>query len=319
MLKRNIAKFFASVITIFVVCSIFAACRSILSSDTKPISDDEKSGDYNPPKVVGTIDSKEIDESSGIAASRCNANVLWTHNDSGNDANVFALDLQGKKLGTWRVPNAKNIDWEDIATVKSANGECFLYIGDTGNNTKDRRSKFRIYKFKEPLVSGATDSNRKNPLITEPAEAIEIQYPDSAHDAETLMVNQQSGDIYILSKQLSEPSAVYKLKNDYDLTKTNQLEKITDFTVPAIPNGFLTGGDIAPDGKHAIICDYYNAYELTLPNDAKNFDDIWKQKPLVVELGKREQGEAIGFSADGKSIFATSEGKNSPLIEVDRK
>ena len=101
--------------------------------------------------------------------------------------------------------------------------------------------------------------------------------------------------------------------------KTNQLEKLTDLTVPAVPNGFLTGGDISPDGKHAIICDYFNAYELTLPDGAKNFDEIWKQKPLIVELGERKQGEAVGYSADGKSIFATSEGKNSPLIEVSGK
>lgn len=319
MLKRNITKFFASVIIIFAVCLNFTACQTILPGNAKTVSDDEKSKVYNPPKVVGTIDSKEIDESSGIAASRCNENVLWTHNDSGNDADVFALDLQGKKLGTWRVANAKNVDWEDIAAVKSASGECFLYIGDIGNNTKSARNKFTIYKVKEPTVSGATDSSRKSPLSTEPAEAIEIQYSDSPHDAETLMVNQQSGDIYILSKRLSEPSAVYRLKSNYDSGKTNQLEKLNDFTVPAVPNGFLTGGDIAPDGKHAIICDYFNAYELTLPDAAKSFDEIWKQKPMIVELGKREQGEAVGYSANGRSIFATSEGKNSPLIEVDRK
>ena len=132
-------------------------------------------------------------------------------------ADIFALDLKGKKLGTWRVTNSKNVDWEDIAAVKNTNGECFLYIGDIGNNTKNKRSKFTIYKVKEPSVTAvAADSSDKNPLSTEPAEAIEIQYPDSAFDAETLMVNQQSGDIYILSKRLSEPSAVYKLKSNYD-------------------------------------------------------------------------------------------------------
>ena len=138
-------------------------------------------------------------------------------------------------------------------------------------------------------------------------------------DAETLMVHPATGDIYILSKRLSGASAVYKLKSDLDLDKTNKLEKITDLSVPAIPNGFLTGGDISPDGRRVIICDYFNAYELTLPEKAKNFDEIWKEMPVIVELGAREQGEAVGYSADGNSILATSEKKNSPLIEVKRK
>ena len=319
MLKRNITKIFASVIFGFAVCLIFSACNAVSPKNGKQVGDDEKSKNYNPPKVVGTIDSKEITESSGIAASGCNQNVLWTHNDSGDDALIFALDLTGKKLGTWKVAGAKNIDWEDIAETKNANGECFLYIGDIGGNTSSR-NKFTIYKVREPQVSGAqTDSSRKNPLATEQSQAIEIQYPDARHDAETLMIQRQTDDIYILSKRLTAPSAVYRLKAGYDLNAPSTLEKITDFTVPAVPFGFLTGGDIAPDGKHVIICDYFNAYELTLPDGAKNFDAIWKQKPLVVELGERAQGEAVGYSADGKSIFATSEGKQSPLIEVDRK
>lgn len=319
MSKRNITKFSASVISIIAVCLIFSACLSSLTDNTKSGGGDEVSKDYNPPTIIGTINSKEITESSGLAASRCNQNVLWTHNDSGDDAFIFALDLTGKKLGTWKLPNAKNVDWEDIATVKDQSGTCYIYTSDTGNNTKNQRSVFTIYKVKEPTVSGETDSTKKDPLETDPAEAIQVQYPDGPRDAETFMVNTQTGDMYILSKRFSEPSAVYKLKAGYDHNNVNTLEKLTDFRVPAVPNGFLTGGDIAPDGKHAIICDYFNAYELTLPAGAKNFDDIWKQTPLVVELGKREQGEAVAYSADGKSIFATSEGKKPPLIQVDHK
>ena len=318
MLKRNITKFSASVILIAAVCLICSACLSVWSNNSSPVKDEDKSKSYGKPKVIGTIDSKEITESSGITASGCNQNVLWTHNDSGDDAFIFALDLTSNKLGTWKVAGAKNIDWEDIAETKNAGGECFLYIGDIGGNTNSR-DKFTIYKVREPKVSGATDSSRKNPLETEESQAIEIQYPDARHDAETLMVHPQTGDIYILTKRLTKPSAVYRLKADYNLNATNTLEKLTDLTVPAVPFGFLTGGDIAPDGRRVIICDYFNAYELTLPATAKTFDEIWKQKPLIVELGLRAQGEAVAYSPNGKSIYATSEGKNSPLIEVDRK
>lgn len=316
MLNKNIAKFFAFVISL----SAISACHSVSSSHrgTKT-ADGRNSDNYQPPQIVGTISSNEIRESSGLAASRCQENVFWTHNDSGDDALVYALDKKGEKLGTWKVSGAKNVDWEDIATLKNENGECFLFIGEIGNNARER-GEFTVYRVKEPKISDADkDSTKKNPSATENAESIKFTYPDIRHDAETLMIHPQTGDIYILTKRVSDSAGVYKLKSNFDPNKTNTLEKIADISVPAIPNGLLTGGDISPDGKRVAVCDYFNGYELVLPQNAKNFDEIWKQKPEIVELGKREQGEAICYTADGKSIIANSEKKNAPMIEAKRK
>lgn len=321
MLEKTITKFFSFVISFSLVCLIFSGCSSVFSSRNGNADNQNAnfSQNYDKPKVIGKIDSNEIKESSGIAASKCQPDVFWTHNDSGDDAFIFALDKKGEKLGTWKVAGAKNVDWEDIAEIKTSNGECVLYIGDIGNNTRIR-DEFTVYRVKEPQVSADNkSSSKKNPAETESSEAIRFTYPDMRRDAETLMVHPNSGDIYILSKRLSGASAVYKLKSGFDINKTNKLEMITDFSVPAIPNGFLTGGDISPDGTRVVICDYFNAYELVLPEKAKNFDEIWKETPTTIELGAREQGEAVGYSADGKSIFATSEKKNAPLIEVKRK
>ena len=80
----------------------------------------------------------------------------------------------------------------------------------------------------------------------------------------------------------------------------------------------LTGGDISPDGKRVIICDYFDGYELVLPEKAKDFEEIWKQDLKIVPLGKREQGEAVTYAPDGRALFATSEKKNQPLVRVDR-
>jgi hypothetical protein len=322
MSQKTITKIFTFVISLLVFAAGFSACFSVVSQDGKQIADnnaDKVSKDYQKPQVVGRIKSAEITESSGIVASRCNENVLWTHNDSGDDAFIYALNKQGEKLGTWKIAGAKNNDWEDIAQFKNEMGECFLYIGDIGNNER-LKSEMTIYFVKEPQVSGADKfSSQKNPRLTEAAKAIRFDYPDGRHDAETLLVHPQMGDIYVLSKSLSSASGVYKLPKNYDLNKTNRLEKIANFSVPAFPDGFLTGGDISPDGKRVIICDYFAAYEIVLPDKAKSFDEIWREKPLIVELGERAQGEAVGYSADGKSIFATSEKRDSPVIEVKRK
>ncbi|MBS1793257.1 MAG: hypothetical protein JSS81_05355 [Acidobacteria bacterium] len=319
MSEKTITKFFVFVICFSFVCLFFSGCSAVFPTGSRGKNRTYENSPYEKPRVLGRLESKEIDESSGLAASKCQPDVFWTHNDSGDDAFIFALGPKGENLGTWKVAGAKNTDWEDIAEIKTPTGECVLYIGDIGNNRRDRE-ELVIYRVGEPRVSPESkNSSRKNPLETEPAAAIRIAYPDQRHDAEALMVHPATGDIYILSKQKSDPAAVYRLKSGYDPNGVNRLEKLTDFTVPAVPYGFLTGGDIAPDGKHVIICDYFDAYELTLPDGAKNFDEIWKQPPVTVELGPREVGEAVAYAADGKAIYATSENKNPPFIEVKRK
>ena len=280
MLNKTITKNSAFVILLLIFSLISNACFSVSSSDDDNTA--KKSGEnsavYSAPKVVGTIENKKITESSGLAASPCQTDVLWTHNDSGDKPNVFAINGKGEDLAEFRVKAAENYDWEDIAAFKDQNGECFLYIGDIGNN-KRLRGDVTIYRVREPQVSG------NNSRFTENAETIKITYPDFRHDAETLMIHPKTGDIYILTKRLSGASAVYKLAANFSLDKTNTLEKITDFTVPAVPNGFITAGDISPDGKRVVVCDYFQGYELILPDDAKSFDEIWKEKTVKSRVG----------------------------------
>ncbi|MGE3465302.1 MAG: hypothetical protein AB7J13_00070 [Pyrinomonadaceae bacterium] len=272
---------------------------------------------YGPPAVLGELDSKEIPESSGLAASRCQSGVLWTHNDSGNEPFVIAIGLDGKRLGTWKVTNTENIDWEDIAAYKDNAGRCYLYIGEIGDN-KAQRSEHTIYKVAEPIVVPENaSSDRNRPLATEPAESGAFRYPDFNQDAETLLVQPQTGVIYVITKRVSGPAGVYRVAVEFGSAEPVTAERVGELSVPAIPNGFLTGGDISPDGRHLVICDYSRAYEFDLP-DGANFDDIWKQSAIPVELGQRKAGEAVCYSVDGTAIYATSERKDSPLIEVKR-
>ena len=60
-----------------------------------------------------------------------------------------------------------------------------------------------------------------------------------------------------------------------------------------------------------------NGYELVLTEG--NFDSIWKQQPKVVDLGQRKQGEGISYTPDGRSLNASSERKDAPIIRVTRR
>ena len=157
-----------------------------------------------------------------------------------------------------------------------------------------------------------------SPPVNKPfgTAGIEISATDSAFCASAAP---KTGDIYVLSKQVSGPSSVYRIKAVFGGAETQKAQPLGEISMPAIPNGLLTGGDISPDGRRVVVCDYGRAYEMVLPENLTEFDEIWKQAPRPIELGKRKNGESIGYSADGTSIYATSEGKGSPIIEVRRK
>jgi hypothetical protein len=281
----------------------------------------EGSKAYGQPVHLASLQDKAIDESSGLAASRRNPGIFWTHNDSGDGPFLYAFDRAGGKRGTWHVAGAKAFDWEDIAAGPGNQpGRAYLYVGDIGDNDKDRDG-IVVYRVAEPAVTEAeADTNRLEPAETEAAEAIHLRYPDGAHDAESLAVHPTTGDLYVITKTkgASAAAAVYKLAAPFSLTGVNTLVKVSAIRTPGLLPGMITGADISPDGRKIVLCDYFNAYELSLPEAAGGkFDDIWKQPVAIVRLGQRPQGEAICYRLDGRAILATSEDSPVMLIEVE--
>lgn len=331
-MNRSRQKFRSLIIVGLFACAVAAACdaSALKSAPTPsevrkqarqaPTPRPEERAAYGPPARVGKFDDDAINESSGVAASRANAGLYWTHNDSGDGPFLYAFDREGKKRGVWRVAGAEADDWEDMAAGPGPErGRAYLYVGDIGDNDY-ARPNLTVYRVPEPTVTEAdAASSKKQPRETAPAEAIKLKYPDGAHDAETLLVHPQTGDLYIVLKALDPAAGVYKLAAPFDATRTHTLARLGEVRAPgAAFGGFFTGGAISPDGTRLVLCDYLNAYELTLPAGSTAFESIWKQPMLVVNLGERKQGEAISYGPDGDTIFATNEGRHAALVEVKR-
>jgi hypothetical protein len=274
---------------------------------------------YGPPTTVTTIKVKGVSEGSGLVASRTTPGAYWTHNDSGDGPFIYAFDTGGDSLGTFRVNGAQNRDWEDIAAGPGPQPKkSYLYIGDIGDNDSVR-PEVTVYRVAEPTPSAATRNFTKSrPGSTEPAEAIRLKYPDGAHDAEALLVHPRTGNIYIVIKVVLVNPGVYEAVAPFTAGQTITMRRIGEVHVPSIFGGVVTGGNISPDGRRVALCDYFQGYEIVLPSGDSNFDDIWKQKLTGFDLGKRKQGESITYRLDGKALLATSEGKESPLIQVLR-
>ena len=256
---------------------------------------------------VGTVENPSINEASGIAPSRRNIDVLWVHNDSGDSARVFAMNTQGDHLGTFALSGASATDWEDIAIGPGPDpGKDYLYLGDIGDNNAVRVGGIRVYRVLEPDVD--PDQSPVSVTLTS-VETITLLYPDGARDAETLMVDPATGDIYIVSKRETY-SRVY-------LAPYPQSSTMTMTHVAELPWGWATGGDISPLRNEIIIRGYGNASLWQIPD----YGFLWNAfdaPPCTIPLASEPQGEAIGFDAFGFGYFTVSEGTYQPIYYFPR-
>jgi hypothetical protein len=279
----------------------------------------QREAGYGSPVQQGRLENTSINESSGLVASRANPGTFWTHNDSGDGPFLYAFDRKGKSRGVWRVSGATARDWEDIAAGPGpVKNRSYLYVGDIGDNSK-KRATIEIYRFPEPTIAAEdARSTKTRPRLTADAETIHFRYPDGKYDAETLLVHPVTGDVYIITKEFLGKAGIYKAAAPLDPSRTISLSRLGSLNVPSLLGGFVTGGDISPDGRRVAICDYTQGYEAVV-RAGRPFDEIWKQPLNVIELGSRKQGEAIAYRLDGKALLTTSEGVRSPLIEIVRR
>jgi hypothetical protein len=137
-------------------------------------------------RVGGPVMLPEVPESSGLAVSRRDSQLLWSHNDSGNESILFASGADGTIRGSVRLP-IRTIDWEDISASSCPPNDC-LYIADIGDN-RLRRQRVQIYRVPEPAPSDAQ---------TATPEMFNATYPDGPHNAEAMFV--VGADLFIVTR-----------------------------------------------------------------------------------------------------------------------
>ena len=82
-----------------------------------------------------------VQENSALLLFR---DKVWTINDSGGEAVLFALDIQtGKALQAIYIEGSQNRDWEELTQDAD-----HIYICDTGNNY-GRRTNLEIYRIRK--------------------------------------------------------------------------------------------------------------------------------------------------------------------------
>ncbi len=256
--------------------------------------------EWNTPYRMTEIADKQVNESSGLAASRHTVGVFYTHNDSGDSARFFRFSKKGAVTGVFTLAGARATDWEDMASA-TVRGTSYLYFADVGDNAR-QRDNVTIYRVEEPVGAGRE---------LKQFDTITITYPDQPRDCEAVFVHFLTGDIWLVSKAREGVTVVYRIENPRR-TGDYKAEKIG--TIPVNTGGLggnlVTGADVSQDGRMVILRTYTGALIYTVRGP---FEEWIDQEPVLYRTAPEQQGESVCFSQDSSAWLTSSEGSPCPI------
>ena len=267
---------------------------AVITSCGQKSIDTEKT--FGKGQQLSELTNKKLKESSGLAASKQNPGLLWTHNDSGNEPEIYLVDKNLNIKLTVSLVGIENRDWEDITVGPGPDSaKSYVYVGDIGDNDAVYSYKY-IYRFPEPVADSATN------ISIADFETIVFKLEDGAKDTESLFVDTRSQNLYVISKR-ETPVWLYELKspraNGDTLTAAKQL---------SLPFTQIVSADFLPETGDVVIKNYEHIYFWRNQND-KPVTTLLKNPPNEIPYEQEPQGEAIAWATDGSGFYTLSEKK----------
>ena len=142
------------------------------------------------PSVLLRLDDPRITESSALVLS-ADGERLYTVNDSGDEARVFVLDLDGRTQDVVALRGVEAVDVEDAALGPGGS----LVVADIGDNDAVR-DRVQLLTLPDPAVGAV--------------ERRVLRYADGPQDAEALLVHPRTGQTLVVTKGLFG-SAAYEV------------------------------------------------------------------------------------------------------------
>ncbi len=285
------------------------------------VSPDRTSSIWQGPETYARIESANTEETSGLAPSRLQDDILWSHNDSGDQPTLRAIDSQGKVRAIVTVRGARSVDWEDMASF-TLDGVAYLIVSDIGDNNAVRTDGM-FYVIREPTF---TPIEHPQTLFVDIAWQIPLRYPNGPRDCESIAVDVQEEMIYLISKR-TKPAVAYRLPlhaPNGDSTAAQRVGPLAGlrsarglFASMNIPSGKWRAQpcafDISADGRAAVVLTYGEVY-LYSKTKSMSWSEAFAKEPLVIGSHGLPQAEAICFSNDAREIIVTTEGHPAPLL-----
>lgn len=259
---------------------------------------------------LGVVSNLELDEASGMVASWRNPNSYWVINDSEDLNRIFLVDQAGQGKVEFLINGLRNRDWEALGRWQNLTGQTYIYIADIGDNASNQ-SVYSIHRFLEPSLA------LSNPLtrVINGTQTIHFQLPDGSRDLECLLVDQISGDMYLISKR-EDRKHLYRIPAEafvYE-NELHEAEFICElnFSVPTSNLAilkqlyFITGGDVAVTNEEILVRNYLEIYYWKKSKN-ESIADALRRKPQVVPSALEPQGEAVAFDRNGNGYSTISE------------
>jgi hypothetical protein len=259
---------------------------------------------------TAALASRRIAESSGVVPSALAPGVYWTHNDSGDGPYLYATDATGRNLGAVRLAGAGAHDWEDLTAGSCliVPGRC-LYVGDTGDNKRHRRS-IVVYRLREPAPPGGpADTLRVTPLL----DSLVLAYPDRAHDAEALAVT-RAGELLIITKDRSGPAVLFRASAAARGDAPRLLRRVGALAMRTglLTGRLATGAALSPDDALLAVRTYVSIHLFRLAGDSIPV-------PLTGPSGMaipvvEPHGEAVSFDGPDRLVLTSERGSSQHAL-----
>jgi hypothetical protein len=263
-----------------------------------------------------TLDDDRIDESSGLAVSSWDPSRVWTHNDSGDTARIFALaPPRDGRCATAAVLNLRRVDAFDAEDLAPGPNHT-LWLGDIGDNVGQRTSI---------VLDRVDEPSRVSGEMSVDAQRFRFSYPDVAHDAEALLISPRTGQVVVVTKGTTSHPRIYSASGR-PAAGTGPApagtQKLIDGGLLDAPGsgGFfeaVTGGAVSPDGCVVVLRTYLDAYVYPVPGD--DLVAALQATPRQIHLPSQPQGESVAFASDGASILLSSEGTGTAVLRLQRE
>lgn len=250
-------------------------------------------------------------ESSGAALSRYYPGILWTHNDGGHPAALFAVDRGGTLLGPLAVAGARNVDWEDMETAACDTGNC-LYLADTGDNSA-RRDHVVIYRIPEPAPSDT---------LTQAPMWVRGRFPDGARDVESLFVL-PSERLFLVTKGSRSGVEIYRFPTDARFSPPDgsagamdglspirdlELVQVLDPSRRSLPRQ-VTGASASPAGDRVVLRTY-ETLEFFHVVDGRLIP--MPDGQISLRHFREGQGEGVAWGLDDRIALTSEAGPFGP-------
>jgi hypothetical protein len=267
-------------------------------------------------EYAGALTDPDLDEVSGLAASRTHKDLLWAHNDGDNAAALVAIRQDGSRVATYAVKGVANVDWEDMASFE-LDGRNYLLVADTGDNGGIRKT-LELAVFEEPaqLHDGGT---------LEPAWTLSFRWPDGARDCEAAAVDVAAGQVLLISKKRVPPELFALPLRPADGVQTAQLvgtlsgiaqpdqAQLRKNPVYGRYRSQVSGADLSPNGRVLAVLNYH-AVHLYVRQPGQDWKQTLASEPGRLDFPWLPQAEGIAFSLDGRRLLIASEQRPSPLL-----